>query len=252
MTSNRREMIQQILRESGEVSLKTLATLFPDVSTMTLRRDLAFLEEQGVLIRTRGGAVSMQRLKMSEEDEYVKRATVNSEPKLIIARKAAQLAEPGRSLYLDSGTTIMSMAKALSDQNYSIITSGPNIALELARKLHPTITLAGGVLNRSTLSSSGQPALDVINRINIDIAFMGTSGLSLANGFTSGSFAECEVKHAAIQKARRVVFLMDRSKLDRTLPYTFANLQDVDTLVTDAPLPAEIAEAARQAGVKVI
>ena len=88
--------------------------------------------------------------------------------------------------------------------------------------------------------------------INIDIAFIVPSGLSLKDGFTSGNYPECELKHMVVEKARRVVVLMDTSKLDRSLPFTFCGLENVHTIVADNKLPYEITKAAEAAGVEII
>ena len=91
-----------------------------------------------------------------------------------------------------------------------------------------------------------------INSVNIETAFMATSGFSLKSGFTSGSFTEHELKRSVIAKAEQVIMLMDSSKLQRNLPFTFATLSDIDVIITEAPLPEDIARAAEQAHVRII
>ena len=124
--------------------LKELEVTFPDCSSMTLRRDLKYLEDTGYVKRTRGGAVALSRLSMSAEDQYSRRALDNTSAKKEIAKKAAKYIESGRSLYLDSGTTLMLFAKEIPDDYFSILTSGPNIALELIKSAKPNVTIIGG------------------------------------------------------------------------------------------------------------
>lgn len=252
MNIERRETIKELLNSKGEVLLKDLEVLFPNCSSMTLRRDLKYLEDTGFVKRTRGGAVALSRLSMSAEDLYSRRALDNTASKKEIAKKAAQFIESGRSLYLDSGTTLMLFAKEIPDDYFSILTSGPNIALELIKNAKPNVTVIGGQLGRNTLSVSGVNANMFLSGVNIDTAFMAASGYSLQNGFTSGTYSECELKKKVLKSASNIIMLMDSSKVNKSLPYTFGSLNDVDVLVSDTGLPEDIKEAAKKTGTQVI
>jgi len=249
---NRREIINAYIHEKGEIKLKELEKMFPDVSSMTLRRDLIYLENKGYVIRVRGGAKAISHVTGTVEDVYSLRATENMEAKIKIAKKAVNYIETGRSVYLDAGTTIMCLARILPDENLSIITSGPNIALEIAKHHKPSVTLIGGQLNRNNLCTSGINALDFIKSINIDIAFLASSGFSLDTGFTCGNFSECELKKAVVKKARRKIMLMDTSKFNKSMPFTFASLEDIDIMICESAIPQDIMEEAEKNGVKII
>lgn len=250
MTQSRRDDILRLINQQGQLGLKELTTRF-NVSEMTLRRDLAYLEEKGQIIRTRGGAIAAGRLNGLAEELYSSRTLSNVKEKLEIARKALLHVEAGRSFFIDSGSTMMFFAKALPDEYYYIITAGPNIALEAARKQKPNITLIGGNLNRNNLSVSGVHSLDFLRDINIDIAFMAASGFGPDTGFMAGAFSECELKQAVIRKANKVVMLMDSSKVGKRLPFTFARLEEVDILVTDDKIDDTIAAQAQACGVTI-
>lgn len=252
MNTQRRDEIKKLLDAKGEVFLAELEEMFPDCSSMTLRRDLKYLEDSGLVKRTRGGAVALSRLSIAAEDVYSRRAVENTDAKAVIAKKAAVLLENGRSLYLDSGTTLMQFAKEIPDDYISILTSGPNIALELIKKNRPNVMLIGGQLSRNTLSVSGAGAGRFLEGINIDVAFMASSGFSLEHGFTSGTYSECDLKREVLKMASKVILLMDSSKVGKNLPYTFGTLADIDVLVSDDQLPAEIVTAAKEQGVTVI
>ncbi len=245
-------MIRQLLDSQGEVSLEELHGRSPGCSMMTLRRDLIALEEQGVLKRTRGGAVAISMLTQGVEGRYSLRAQENVEKKNRLARFVAGLLDENRPLYLDSGTTMMCIAKTLRNRPFNILTSGANIAIELAGGQSSVVTLLGGQISTNTLSCSGGLAMNAIERVNIDVAIMGTSGFTLQNGFTSGSSSEHDLKRAVIARAREAVLVMDNSKLDKSLPFTFATLGDINTLVCDAPLPGDIAAEAAKKGVRVL
>ncbi len=252
MRAERLTMIRQLLDSRGEVSLEELHELHPGCSMMTLRRDLIALEEQGVLKRTRGGGVALSRLTQGVEGRYSLRAQENVEQKNRIARFVAGFLDESRPLYLDSGTTMMCIAKMLRNRPFNILTSGANIAIELASGLRCAVTLLGGQLSPNTLSISGGLAVNAIERVNIDVAIMGTSGFTLQNGFTSGSSSEHDLKRAVIARAREVVAVMDNSKLGKSLPFTFATLGDIGTLVCDSPLPDDIADEAASKGVRIL
>lgn len=242
MPENRRKQIRELLAEKPFVSLSELTEMFPDVTSMTLRRDINLLEEKGELIKVRGGAKSMKFIKTSMEDEFGKRLLENPEGKSKIAGYAAALVSESRSVFIDSGTTALRLAAACPDIQNTITTTSPHVALELAKKQRIMVNLVGGIINHDNLSVSGLQALRFIDDINIDLAFIVPSGCSLSSGFTCGNYSECELKRHIVAKARRVVVLMDHGKLDRCLPYTFCMPSDADAIITDGALPAEYHE----------
>lgn len=252
MKEDRRDSIKEILRAKGEVKLRELEETFPEYSSMTLRRDLQDLENKGYVKRTRGGAVALSRLSPAAEHLYSERAQENVEQKLTIARKAQRFIELGRSIYIDSGSTMMYFSREMPDEHLSILTSGVNIALELLQKTNPMVTLIGGQLNRSTISVSGVNSAAMIREVNIDTAFIAASGYAPENGFTSGIYTESELKKEVIRRARRTVILMDSFKVDRVLTFTFATLEDIDVLVSDGNLPPSVIERAQTCGVEVL
>ncbi len=251
MNTFRRAAIKEMLQNKPFVSLHELIKTFPDVSSMTLRRDIEYFEKQGEAIKVRGGARSMKFITTSMEDAFNLRLNENTNAKEKIARCALNMIETGRSMFFDSGTTMLRMAELLPDERLTITTTGPNIALALLNKSLPLINIVGGMVNRDNISVSGSPALNFLESINIDIAFIVPSGMSGKNGLTSGNYIECELKKLVVQKARRVIALMDTSKLDKSLPYTFCSIDELNTIITDAPLPQDIMSQAEAAGVKV-
>lgn len=251
---DRQRQILHLLEHKGEIHLQQLKDMFPQVSLMTLRRDLIYLESLGRLIRTHGGAVSYKKLAGSggEEYAYSRRAAENVDAKMIIAEKAVVFAEKERSIYFDSGSTIMCLAAKLPDDNYSIITSGANIALELIKKLRISVVTLGGQVNRNTLSMSGPNAVSLLDTMNIDLAFMAASGFSVDSGFTVLNIYECELKRKIVKKAKKVILLMDTSKINKDMPFTYAMLEDIDVWISEKELPPEVGKEATRYGVAVI
>lgn len=252
MNTERLGAINSYIQSRGEARISELSALFPNVSTMTIRRDIDYLEKQGYIVRTRGGAKAVTASGPDKEDAYSLRMRENMEAKDLIASKAIGFVEKERSMFFDSGTTVLCLAKLLPNDNFFVLTSGPSTALEIVRNTVSTVILTGGRLNSDNLSLSGAGAIETARSINVDTAFMAASGYSVGSGFTCGDFDECELKRLIIGKARRIVLLMDTSKLDRQLPYTFARMEDIDCLVCEHELPEEIKREAQQGNTQLI
>jgi len=249
--NERLQKIQNIIKETGEVKLSELGSLFPDVSTMTLRRDLEKLEALGEIVRTRAGAKSIAYLSRLSEAQFSERESENIAEKNFIAQTAYQYVKQESSIFLDTGTTVTGLARLLKNSRLFIITTAPNIALECAKNHDNTVFMTGGQLSSGNLSLSGVNALSFLDHINIDVAFMASSGFTFNNGFTCGSFDECQVKKRVIEKAAKVIMLMDSSKFGRNMPFTFANMSDIDLLITDENISKDDLRKVQKAGVTV-
>lgn len=232
--NNRQQQIKKMLDTAGEVHLQNLRKVFSDVSEMTLRRDLSLFENEGYAIRTHGGAVSTNKVLQldGEENEYSKRAREGIVLKTNIAAKALRFIEKGRSIYLDAGTTVMNLANLIEGDGCTFVTSAVNTALKLSGTAHSVIQL-GGAVNKNTLSCSGPDALTMMESINIDVAVMSASGFSSDRGFTVSNRYECLLKKKVLGRAKKTVMLMDSSKLNKDLTFTFAGLEEIDYWVCD-------------------
>ncbi len=249
MNTIRQAKMQEFIEQNHVVTIRELQALFPDVSFMTIHRDLDALEKQGVAVKIRGGAKSVRHTGDIGFDE---RMQENNAGKSAIAQKAISLIQPHSSVFLDASTTNLMLARQLPDMNLNVFTTGPNIAVELCRLSNPVVTLCCGTINRKNLALSGQNTLEMLEKINIDIAFIGVSGCSVDAGFTCGTEGDMLVKRLLIRKARTSVILCDKTKFSRLMPYTFATMEDADYLISDGALPADFAAAAAAAGVTVL
>ena len=244
--------IKKYIEENGKVTLSELEVMFPNISSMTLRRDLEKLEQLGDVVRTRGGAKSIIHLSRIKEELYSTRASESILEKNTIAKKALSLIQEGRSIFLDSGTTTMYLSQLITNQKLFISTSAPNIALECVKNPNASVYIIGGNLNRDNLSLSGVNALDFFKNINIDIAFMAASGFTGQNGFTCGNYNECEIKRHVVSKASKVVMLMDSSKIGKSMPFSFAKFSDIDVIISDEKASDEFLNEAKKYKVGVI
>jgi len=249
--NERQQKIQAILSENGEAKLSELELLFPDISSMTLRRDLEKLETLGEIVRTRAGAKSIAYLSRLKEAQYSERESVNIAGKTFIAQRAYQHIMQGSSVFLDAGTTVTSLAKLLSNDKIFVVTTAPNIALECVKNPNISVYMTGGQLSSGNLSLSGVNALGFLDHINIDTAFMAASGFTWRSGFTCGNFDECQIKKQVIDRAQKVIMLMDSTKVGKSHPFTFATLQDIDMLITDDRIDPDALDELEKLGVDV-
>lgn len=249
MYSIRQEQMREYIEHKNVVTIKELQALFPNVSLMTIHRDLDALENSGVVVKFRGGAKSVRH---TVDPEFNVRMRENNAGKNIIARKALELIQPNSSVFLDASTTNLALARCLPDINLNIFTTGPSIALELCRLHNPVVTLCCGTINRKNLAVSGQNTLQMLEGINIDMAFIGVSGCNAEAGFTCGTEADMLVKRMVIRKARTSVVMCGHEKFSSLMPYTFATLPDVDYLITDAALPETFEQAAKAGAVRIL
>ena len=252
MYKDRREWVRQLLAQKPFVSYEELFEQFPDVSQMTLRRDIDFLERTGQAVKVRGGARSARTLADTTDAPYFSRMGENIDAKMKIARRAASFLEVGRSIFFDSGSTLLQMAPFVPDERFIFTTTSPAAAIELSRIGRPAVNLVGGWLDREYQAVSGMQAMKYLEEINIDIAFLCPSGLSAKSGFTGGNYNECQMKKTVVQKASRVIMLMDVSKADKSLTYTFCRPEQVQVLICNAPLPPDLEKQVADAGTEII
>ena len=239
MKRERIEDIAEIIDKRGKMTLDQLEKEFPNVSQMTLRRDLYQLEEDGRIIRVRCGAMSVKEVQKVSGEAYVKKTTINTDAKLVIAQKAAKLIEEGTCLFLDGGTTAMYLSKELPDINCSIFTNGIAVAMELAQKKNVQITIVGGQLMKDNLSTSSPVAKEYFAASNFELAIVSATAFTPENGFSCNSQIESDLLRQIFKKARHVYMMLDSSKIGKINPFTFANIDDIDVLISDDKLSKE-------------
>ncbi|MBO5327697.1 MAG: DeoR/GlpR transcriptional regulator [Clostridia bacterium] len=239
MKRERIEEIAEILDKRGKMTLEQLEEVFPNVSQMTLRRDLFQLEEDGRIIRIRGGAMSVKEVQKVSGEAYIKKTTINTDAKLVIAQKAATLIDEGTSIFLDGGTTAMYLSKEMPDMNCNIFTNGIAVAMELAQKKNVKITVVGGQLMKDNLSTSSPAAKEYFALTNFEIAIVSATAFTPEQGFSCSSQIEADLLKQVFKKARHVYMMLDSSKIGKINPYTFAHMEDINVLITDDIFPAE-------------
>ena len=140
----------------------------------------------------------------------------------------------------------------LPDDKYCVISNSLNVATELLRKHSPEVVLLGGDVSRNNLVTIGSSTLRFLDEINIETAIMSTTGFSLEGGFSCGAQQESAIKSAVIAKAKKVIMLLDSSKVNKNMPYIFTDLDHIDYLVVDKNFPKKIKEELESRNIKVI
>lgn len=252
MQIERREMIRELLGTKPFISLDELGRMFPDVSEMTLRRDIDYFEETGEAIKVRGGCRSVGFITAKPDDRVSERLKENVGVKRAIAKAATEFLETGRSIFVDSGSTMRNFVEHVPGKRFSFTTTDPAVALELCKDGMSAVNMVGGRLEADNQTVTGLQATRFLSDINIDVAFLAPSGYSEEGGFSVANFNECELKRIVVDKAKVVVMLIDSSKFGKSLPYTFCTAEHVDVIVTDSGIPEQIAKHASLCGTKIV
>lgn len=240
MKRDRIELIAELLDKRGKLTLTQLEESFPAVSQMTLRRDLQQLEEDGRLIRVRGGAMSVKEIQKVSGEAYAKKTTVHTDEKRAIAQKAASLIDSGCSFFIDGGTTALYFAKEVPDIQCNVFTNGIAVAMELAKKKNIVVNLVGGQLMPENLSTASPTADMYFTDTNFELAIISASAFTVESGFSCGSPVEANMLKMIRKKTKSVYMMLDSSKIGKIMPYTFAGKEDIDVLITDESFPEDL------------
>ncbi|MEV2254192.1 DeoR/GlpR family DNA-binding transcription regulator [Streptomyces sp. NPDC050147] len=245
LAEQRRALILDEVRRRGGVRVNELTRKL-GVSDMTVRRDLDALARQGVLEKVHGGAVPVVEAS-THEPGFEAKSGLELNAKEDIARTAASLVAPGTAIALSGGTTTYALAHHLLDvPDLTVVTNSVRVAdvfhsaqrTSGQRQGAATVVLTGGVRTPSD-SLVGPVADQAIGALHFDVLFLGVHGISAEAGLSTPNLAEAETNRRLVQSARRVIVVADHTKWGTVGLSSFAGLDQVDTLVTDAGLPAE-------------
>ncbi|NUP44232.1 MAG: DeoR/GlpR transcriptional regulator [Streptomyces sp.] len=254
LAEQRRALILDEVRRRGGVRVNELTRRL-NVSDMTVRRDLDALARQGVVEKVHGGAVPVVEAS-SHEPGFEAKSGLELGAKEAIATAAAALVPPGSAIALAGGTTAYALAHHLLDvPDLTVVTNSVRVADVFQNgqrrpgagqgEASATVVITGGVRTPSE-TLVGPVADRAIQALHFDLLFLGVHGISVEAGLSTPNLAEAETNRHFVRSARRVVVIADHTKWGTVGLSSFASLEDVDTLVTDAGIPevlrAEIAE----------
>lgn len=249
MNQDRRNEIVELINKQRTVKNTELIERF-GISIETVRRDLEYLEQQGYLKRVYGGAVV--RTPLGNEPEYNSRAQENSAEKEAIARAAAQLVNADETIFLDVGTTVLSMAQHIRTGGpFTVFTNSIRTAIALSQNSDCSVILPGGQVRAGELALSGFPAEDNMQHFNISKAFIGAAGIT-ESGITDFHLGEANLRRQVIRNASQVIVLADSSKFGVRAMSNICPLSGVDIVVTDNKAPAKFVRQLEQSGIRVI
>ncbi|WP_329177323.1 DeoR/GlpR family DNA-binding transcription regulator [Streptomyces decoyicus] len=246
----RHQRIVEQARHDGRVEVTTLAAEL-DVTAETIRRDLTTLEHHGLLRRVHGGAIPVERFGF--EPALAHRATMLAEEKERIATAAlAEVPEAG-AILLDAGTTTGCLAGLLpTDRELTVVTNGLDIAVQLAPHPHLSLFLIGGRVRTRTRATVGEWTRAPLAVTYVDVAFMGTNGISVVRGLTTPDTTEAAVKQCMMAGARRVAVLADHTKFSIDHFSHFGHLDEVGVIISDSGLDPALADELAAAGPRVV
>lgn len=246
----RHEFIVGKAQAESRVDVTSLAGEL-DVTPETIRRDLTVLERQGFVRRVHGGAIAVEKLRF-EPNVSTRLRTLEAEKDRIGRRAALEIPESATVL-LDAGTTTAVIARHLpTGGDLTVVTNSVSIAAQLEDRHDVSVFILGGRLRARTLAATGEWAIEALKGVHVDIAFMGTNGISVTRGLTTPNQMEAATKTAMIASAERTVVVSDHSKFGVAHFARFANTDDIDLIVTDNDLDEETAQDLELAGPRVV
>ena len=211
LKTERKQLILEELQEHHVVSLEKLISLL-ETSESTVRRDLDELEAENKLRRIHGGAELPHSLQ--QEESIQEKSVKNLQEKKLLAQKAASLIKEQDVIFIDAGTTTAFLIKELSNKDITVVTNSIHHAVQLVEKQIPTV-MVGGSVKMTTDASIGGVALNQINQLHFDRAFIGMNGVD-ANYYTTPDMEEGAIKRAIIDNAKQTYVLVDASKVGQT------------------------------------
>lgn len=231
----RKHAIAEYIHKNRKSTVSELCSIFK-VSPATIRNDLNELENAGLLKRTHGGAIP--NIKANYELNSSQKKVEHIGEKEAIAKKALGYVDDGDTIAIDTGTTTLCFARLLTaKKNLTIVTNDIEIAGFLEENTDFDIVLIGGKLRRGFHCNVGPIALRCLEGLSVDKAFVASNSVSVKNGLTTPSIELAQIKENFVGFAEEVILLSDSSKFGRASFVKFADINDIDTIITDKGIP---------------
>jgi DeoR family transcriptional regulator, fructose operon transcriptional repressor len=251
LAEERRFQIREMLSAQRTVAAADLCALLK-VTAATIRRDLATLEHEGVLLRSHGGAISRMS-STNFQPSYDALLRTKGEEKRQIALAAEQFILDGDTVFLEGSTTVFELARRLIHRHrLTVVTNSPTIVCELQRSSGITVLCTGGDLQKDTFYLSGEWAQRALAEIRLDKAVLGVSAIDPEYGFSTASHAEAQIKKVVTKAARTRIALADHSKFGKQSFAYVGPASDINILVTDAETDSAYLKSLRDSGVQVV
>lgn len=246
----RRQAIADLVQQQGRGDVAVLAERF-SVTQETVRRDLIDLERRGALRRVHGGALPLARL--VSEPAVGEKARLMAAEKKRIAEAAVALIPSGGAVLLDAGTTTGHLASIFpEDREMTVVTNSLPNAMTLSARPTLNLLLVGGRVRGRTLANVDDWALRSLAELKVDVCFIAANGVSIDRGLSTADMSEAAVKRAMVEAGGKIVLLADHTKFGAEHFARFANVADVDVLVTDSGADPRDIAAFEEAGIETV
>jgi DeoR family fructose operon transcriptional repressor len=247
----RQQAIAELVVARGRLSVLDLAATY-GVTTETVRRDLSVLERAGLLRRVHGGAVPVTVLTALERALDDRDKSFPQEKDRIAAAAAEHLPPSGGSVVIDAGSTTTRLAPHVIGRDLTVMTHAITVAARLAGVDRVELHLLPGRVRLATQAAVGEVTVAALSQVRADVAFLGTNGISLGHGLSTPDHSEAACKRAIVAAGQKVVVLADHSKLGVDSTVRFAELDQVDVLVTDRDASRRTCDALSARGIEVV
>jgi DeoR family transcriptional regulator of aga operon len=250
-TVSRRKKILEGIHETGEVLISDLSKAF-NVSEVTIRNDLEYLERKNQLIRVRGGAIHSDNL-VSVDQRLAEKNRLHKMEKAAIGRRAASLIREGETIIVDSGSTTAEIVKHLGGmRQLNVITNALNIVNMLTSFVHINVIVPGGYLRQNSMSLVGPLAEKNLRAFYVDKLFLSTDGFDTTQGIFTPNIDEAHLNAIMIEISREVILVTDSSKFKRRSLAFICTTDKIKTVVTDRNIPDDDRKRLEHAGVEII
>ncbi|MFP5111332.1 DeoR/GlpR family DNA-binding transcription regulator [Bacillaceae bacterium C204] len=231
LVAERQKKIVEIVNERLSIRVTELSKMF-SVTEETIRRDLEKLEKENLLIRSHGGAVSIE--KEQGEISYLEREITNAEQKREIAGAAVRLIEIGDQIVLDASTTAWYLAKELPDQPLTVLTNSIKVAIELSKKEQIKVISTGGTLLSQSLSYVGPLAERSLSMYHVNKAFLSCKGVHLEKGLSDFNESQALLKKHMMEIADETILMVDSTKFGTRSFSQIAPISTIDCIISDS------------------
>jgi DeoR family transcriptional regulator, fructose operon transcriptional repressor len=250
LLKERQQKIVELINERKSVRVTELSKLF-SVTEETIRRDLEKLEQEKLLTRSHGGAVS---LKQNDDFElpYPEREIMNVKEKKEIANEAVKQVVQGDKIILDASTTAWYMAKELPNMPLTVLTNSIKVAMQLSMKREIRVISVGGILLPKSLSYVGPLAETALDSYYVDKAFISCKGLHFERGISEPDEQQARVKKKMMDISDRVYIMIDNSKFGVQAFSRVGGIELIDYLITDSNLDPETLKLIRDHALNLI
>lgn len=251
-TSQRRLQISELVRQHGSVQVAALAQQF-DVSMQTVRKDLRYLSERGVMTRAYGGGIDSSAVGGAPtEPFYEAKRTAQQDEKRRIGMRAAALVRPGDTIAIDSGTTAIQLAEALPDIDITVVTNDFGVLTTLSPKPNIRIVMLGGELRRKNMAFYGGLTVEALDALHVDKLFLGVDGFDLERGITTHYEPEAMLNRKMVEVTRMVIAITDSSKFGKVCLHRIIPISGLQALITDQNAPEEVIQTCLTLGIDLL